>query len=55
MPMSVKTRRASEFFSTRSRIDFLRRSRRSPCSAVASRSFKSRIKSDRLPPKSDRS
>ena len=55
MPISVKTPRASEFFSTRNRIDFLRRSRRRPCSAVASRSFRSRTRSDRLSPRSDRS
>ena len=33
IPRSAKTRRASEFFSTRSRIDFFRRSRRSWYSA----------------------
>ena len=46
--MSVKTRRASVFFSARTWIDFFRRSRRNWCSAIASSPFRSRISTDRL-------
>src|SRR5579883_747166 len=49
IPSSVKARRASEFLRIRSRIDFLRRSRRSWNSPTASRSLRSRISTDRVP------
>src|SRR5262249_42635699 len=48
-----KTRRASVFFRARILIDFLRRSRRSWCSAIASSPLRSTIRTDRLPSRSD--
>src|SRR5262249_24086171 len=53
-PMSANTRLASEFFRARTRIFFLRRSRRSWYSACASIPLRSRINSDVLPSRSDR-